>query len=431
MVSENKQEQAAPNIEQVGSEPGTESRTTARAIDSIDQQLDDIRKQAKTPEQQADIQAQREQQYQSTVDQIRQQLGDSVSPGSFDLVRQKLVDEHMDAARRDNEKFDELRETRAALQISEAFGESQEAAAARLEKLKGLMDKEDLATMLETMEQNPDLFSPEGKFLHATNTLAIDNILETGKLSGGLWQKGPSLTNGNSETGLTFNLVWEDLKTQGGLDPEKNPKKLNSGKYFDKKNDFIDYQVKMLREKTPDDVAFAAKKDKLLADADKYYRESWRVNVSEQKFNDDLNSKLYGQLLPQWKKEGLSETDIADRTQEILRRAEVFRKQFTTEPAQDAIDSMYPMTLVMDQAAIPLGNQGEVSELQSTFEVRPDGEVGLDTVKTIFVPAAKIEDARRRFGPKYPGIKIRSSEELEVIRLLKKAGDRGEDRTNQ
>ncbi len=424
-MSENEAEQAAPNIELDRPGPETESRTAADAIGSVDRQLGDIRERVKTPEQIAAVQAERERQYRSAVDQITEQLGDKVSPESFGMVRQKMVDESMDAARRDNERFDELRETRAALQISEAFGESQEAASARLEKLKGIMDRKDLAIMLDTMEQNPDLFSPEGKFLHATNTLAIDNILETGKLSGGLWQKGPSLTDGNSETALTFDLVWEDLKTSGGLDPARNPKRLNSGKYFDKKKDFLDFQIKALRANTPDDGAFAAKRDRLLADADKYYRESWQVSVTEQKFDEDLKSKLYGQLLPQWKKDGLSPQEIGDRTKEVLQRAEIFRKQFTAVPSPEAVDDMYPMTLVLDQAAVDLGDQSEVSELQSTFEVRPDGEVGLEKVGVIFVPAAKIQDARRRFGSRYPAIKIRSSEELEAVRLLKKAGEAG------
>jgi len=422
MIKENKiAKQQVPDAEvaekkvEGGGQELSPARQRKEMFDQIDADLEVISGQDSGQAGVEHVKQRGEQELKESVEKIEKDLGGALGEESLEMMRSKLVDAPADQAELTNEKRNELLEKRAVLQISKLFEEDERAAEERLGRLKEIMDKNDYKTTLEILKTVKDLYETKGKFLHATNSLAQESIMESGKLSGGLWQEGPSFGNGNSDLALTFNLIWEDLKIKGGLAPEKNPKKINSDKYFNKKEGYLNIFLDKLRTESADEEEFEAEKAELLAHAEKNYHEWWDIYKSEDQFDEEFNDKLYGTLIPQWQAEGVPVTEIDRRRDELIKRSEIFKKQYCEKPAEEELENMYQVTLMIKQEDLPV-NQDELSDWQKTFEVRPKGEVDFNKFSTIFVPKDKMEEQRE----KTPDVEIRPTEELEIIRMLGK-----------
>ena len=414
-----KEEQINPeplteNIESPVKMPDALIQSGEMKLQEITQELDDLG----IPEDIIQVQEEKEQEYNTKVSAIEEELG-SLSEETKQTLRENIIDNSVEMSRENKQRFNELLEDKATLNVAGLFDETEKEASERLFKLKEIMGIEDYQISLEILKNNQDLFNIKGKLLHATNSFALEDIAENGVLSGGLRQKGPSFSNGGSESALTFNLIWEDLKTRKGSSLEDNPKKINSDKYFSKKDEFVATKIQELKENSLDEKDFERKKQELTKEADQYYKESWDVYKSEEEFDKDLSDKLY-ESNSEWEKQKLSKEEIETRKNEILKRAEIFKKQLCHRPSEAEINDMCPVTLIVNQEDLPEIHQDELSDLQKTFEVRPGGEVDFNKVSTIFVPFDKINEIRENLKDNYPNIMIRPSEELEIIRVLEK-----------
>lgn len=400
----------------------TDQQKRDTRIQQIDQELAEFSVKAQTEDEINAIQAERDQEYQNKILELETSLGQSLSEETKTQIHQNMVGCGIEAAKKDNERLDKLLQQRAVLQTMELFGESEEEAAKRWDNFKEGIEDEDYKTSLRLLRKNRDLFNAKGKLLHATNSFALNNTLEDGKLSGGLWQQGPSFAIGGTELALSFILTWEDLKIKQGTDLRYNPKKINSDKYFNKKNDVINGFAEVYSGGDP------KKKQQFIAKAEPMYKEQWDVYVTEEKFDKNLKDKLYGGLQEQWRSEGKSESEITTRTEKFLKRAELFRKQICNRPSEDQIDKMFPITLAFKQDNVPeIHHQGELTDVQKIFEVRADEEVNIERVSTIFAPLNNMKEIEALLEKKYPdpetrpNYQIRPSEELEILRMLQKS----------
>ncbi len=307
-----KEEQINPeplteNIESPVKMPDALIQSGEMKLQEITQELDDLG----IPEDIIQVQEEKEQEYNVKVSAIEEELG-SLSEETKQTLRENIIDNSVEMSRENKQRFNELLEDKATLNVAGLFDETEKEASERLFKLKEIMGIEDYQISLEILKNNQDLFNIKGKLLHATNSFALEDIAENGVLSGGLWQKGPSFSNGDSESALTFNLIWEDLKTQKGLSLEDNPKKINSDKYFSKKDEFVATKIQELKENSLDEKDFERKKQELTKEADQYYKESWDVYKSEEEFDKDLSDKLY-ESNSEWEKQKLSKEEIETR----------------------------------------------------------------------------------------------------------------------
>ncbi len=347
------------------------------------------------------------------------ELGDlPLSEENRKALHEKMAREAIDLAHEENKKYDELLEKRATSQVACLFGEDEKSAAERLGRLKEMMGENDYATALNILKSHGELFNRRGKLLHATNSYVVKNMRDMGKLSGGLWQRGVSFSDGDAPIALSFNLLWEDIKTKGGLDPAMNKKKINGDKYrFEsKKDDFVGHILEVERERLSDDDEYNKVKAELLSNVKRQYREDWGRYITVEEFRRQLKDKLYGDLVEKWKRDGLDPAEIKMKERAFLKRAALFKKIMTTPPNEAEQEAMYGVTMAFDKHKLEEQLKDELTPGQSTFEVRSNGEVDFDKIETIFVPASEMNNARDMVKNKK--IEIRPSEELEIIRLL-------------
>lgn len=410
----NQQEAVQSDIEQSNS---TTADKFTQEIDKIDKELETFNDSAGTPEEIQALQKAREGEYEKEMANLE---GIQISEESKKEIYSKMVDSAISQAAQENEKYDELLEKRASAQVANLFKEDESGAMKRLEGLKNTIGEKDYKIALNILKSSQELFDRNGQLLHATNSFALKNMQDLGKISGGLWQKGASFTDGRSDVALSFNLMWEDLKTKGGINPETNLKKINGAKYGGaeaKKDDFVDFLVEKNKSKTAGEAEQEEYRKKITTEADKQYHENWDIYKDNQTFDQEFNGKLYGILIPEWQKAGKNDTEIDVLKNEFIERGKIYKEIITNRPDEKEIEQMFGVTMTMNKDKIS-SNKDELTSGQSEFEVRSIGEVDFDNVEKIFVPQAKIKAARELI--KNQNIEIKASEELEIIRMLEK-----------
>lgn len=394
-----------------------DSDTFIDEINKIDEKLKSFNTKADSPEEIQSIQEEREREYENEISKLD---GINITEETKKEIYNNMVNDVVEQATKENQEYDELLEKRASLQVSKLFNEDKESAVERLDLLRDKIGEKDYKIVLDLLKSNNELFDRKDHLLHATNSFALKNMRDLNKVSGGLWQKGASFTDGGSDIALSFNLMWEDLKTNGGSNPETNIKKINGNKYGnpdEKKDDFVNYLLRKNEAKLETNEEREEERKKMDSAVSKFYKENWDIYKDSETFEKEFNDKLYGELIPQWKEEGKDEEDIEELKEEFIERGETFKKISTNRPPEDEIENMFGATLAINKNKID-ANKEELHSGQAEFEVRSKGEVDFDNVDIIFVPMEKMDQAKELIGDK--NIEIRASEELETIRMLEK-----------
>jgi len=322
----------------------------------IGQALEGFSSRASSPAEIQQIQKQREQDYQLQLHKLEGALGTDLSEESAGMIHQNMVDSTIEQAKKDNERFDDLQ---------------------RLKKVAETLSPDDFIyfeKILGNQEGRTDqLYDLEGKAMHTTPSSAFKKILESGRIvqdihndDTGRDKRGAYLTDADSKEGLTYHTLWDDAKSPAG------DKAFSSAKYFD--------QVKEL--------------------ADHFWstdegREKAIAYVKGKRPDHDIRSK-----------------------DDLTVFFEGMRKGLEIKEGGAAA-----ISLVFEKDELPELSKDGTNELNRNWEQRLYSDSGLDVSKTrtIFVPETKISDIRNMIrGTILEGVEIRPSEELEVIRLLKK-----------
>lgn len=323
----------------------------------IDQALEGFSRRASSSAEIQQIQKQREQDYQLQLKKLEGELGADLSEESAGMIHKNMVDSTIEQAKKDNERFDGLQ---------------------RLKKAAETLSPADLIyfeKVLGNQEGRIDqLYDLEGKVMHTTPGSVFKKILESGRIvqdihndDTGRDKRGAYLTDADSKEGLTYHTLWDDAKSPTG------DKAFSSAKYFDQVKDLADH-FWSTDEGRENAIAYVKGK---------------RPDL-DIKSKDDLTAFFEGM------RKGLK----------------------TKEGGGDA-----GISLVFEKDELPELSKDGTNELNRHWEQRLYSESGLDVSKTrtIFVPETKISDIRNMIrGTILEGVEIRPSEELEVIRLLKK-----------
>jgi len=168
-------------------------------IDKIDTQLEAFNPGVDDPEEIQAIQKERDEEYNKELSKLE---GIDITEETKKEIYNNMVNSVIDQVKNENQQYNELLEKRACIQISELFNEDEKSAEERLEKLKNKVGEKDYKTTLSILKSTDKLFDRKGELLHATNSFAIENMQELNSISGGLWQKGASFTDGDSEIAL-------------------------------------------------------------------------------------------------------------------------------------------------------------------------------------------------------------------------------------
>jgi hypothetical protein len=250
-----------------------------------------------------------------------------------------------------------------------------------LKEAKDLLSKEDfeyVEKLIENKENGVDgLFDLSGKVMHTTPDHAFKKILESGRLlqdihlyGDGEDEKGVYLTDADSEQGLTYHTLWDDAKS-----PNQS-KEFSSAKYFDQVQDLAEY--------------FWSNEES---------RKSAMAYVQER--NPEAKIESQDDLI-----------EFFQNMREVL-------SQGTSSEATG-------VTLIFDKDELPETSKKGTNELNQHWEQRIYTDEGVDVslVQTIFVPENKIPSIREMVrGTSMEDVEIRPSEELEVIRTLKKIAE--------
>jgi hypothetical protein len=245
-----------------------------------------------------------------------------------------------------------------------------------LEKASETLSRDDFLYFEKTLEKG-ELFNPEGRVMHTTNDYNFEKILSTGsirtdgKQEGIYGTKGASFTDGDFEMALTFQTVFDDQNTWS---PDK---KFNSQRYSDKVRDFVGHFWDKKQEET------------------KQYL-----------------SKIGG---------GKNISTIED----AVKIAESFK--FKAKPKEIADDperlsKLFGVTIVYDKEKLPDLTTEGTEGLQKDFELKSyrDGGIPIKDASIVFVPEARMDEIGSLLKKNgLENIKIRPSEELEVIRMAK------------
>lgn len=323
-------------------------------LSQINQELESLNKQASSSEEAPQIQKQREQEYQTKVSELEQGLGTQLDDESKDQIHRSMVDDATEQAQKDNKKFENLQ---------------------RLKKAAETLSPEDFMyfeKILGNQEGRVDqLYDLEGKVMHTTPDSAFKKILESGRILQNVYkensvEQGAYLTDTDSEIGLTFHTLWDDVKSSA------EDKKFSSAKYFDKVDDLADF--------------------------------FWSTKEGQKRATDYFKKR---------------NPDITIRSKDdLITLLKSMRSDVQTKEKEKAIG----ITLVFKKDELPVLSKEGTNELNRYTEQRLYSKEGLDITKTktIFVPEAHISDIQKAvLGTTLEGIDIRPSEELEVIRMVK------------
>ncbi len=330
----------------------------------------------------------------------KQYMEESDAEGSQETLQlfQKKMQAEIDFYKKEFDKFNDLQ---------------------RLETVSNILKPEDFQLyekILGNKEGNTDdLFDSRGKVIHATNSTALDIISDVNTISGGTRQLGPSFSDGDHDIAITFNLVWEKLKTPGGID--KTHKKIDLDEYpqFPSKyNEFVDWAVQRLKNEYGEGEKFEMEKNKLLAKAEKHNEDKSVLHDTEEQYTQELKDMAYGTLKPKWIKDGLSEEEAENKVKEYIENQNHFKNRLKNRPQNEVA---FPVTLAFIKNELPeLVPEGGERE----FELRTEEEIKLDNASTIFVPEKYLNSRLvRKINQVYPNIDIRTEEELEFVRMNK------------
>lgn len=360
---EDKQREAPPQEKEKPTQPQPEkspSELWQERITQIDQELDAFNYEASRPKEIQQIQAQREEEYQTKVTGLEQGLGTQLGDESKDLIHQNMVDSTIEQARRDNEKFDNLQ---------------------RLKKAAEVLSPEDFLYfehILGNQEgKTENLFELAGNAMHTTNDFYFRKMLESGNIKTGANQegmyqsRGASFTDGNFSEAATFQALFDDQNTRSA------DKKFTSEKYSDKAHDFVKYL--------------------------------WDTKGEE--------FKVYLSKISGGKK-----IDNFDDTLKVAESFKFKAKPKEIADDPEKLSQLYGVTIVYDKDKLPelepKQQDGDISEFE-LLSFR-EGGVPLSEASTIFVPKSQIENTRQLLeAHDLPQVEIRPSEELEVIRMVK------------
>ncbi|MCD4762089.1 hypothetical protein K8R32_03985 [bacterium] len=262
-----------------------------------------------------------------------------------------------------------------------------------------------------------NLFDPKGKVIHASNSKALDIMSDSdiNTISGGTRQLGPSFSDGDHDIAITFNLVWEKLKTPGGLD--KTHKKIDLdeySKFVSKYDEFVNWAIDRIKNEYGEGEKFEYEKNKLLEKAKEHYEDKSNLHDSEEQYKEELNGMAYEVLKKGWLKEGFSKEEVDAKVEKYINDQNRFKDRLENRPKNEQI---FPVTLAFEKEDLPeLVPEGGERE----FEVRTEEEIKFDSASTIFVPEKYLnEQVIKKISQDYPGINIKTEEELEFIRMIK------------
>jgi hypothetical protein len=248
-----------------------------------------------------------------------------------------------------------------------------------LQRIAEIVSPEDLAYLEKTLDiregQIGGLFDPSGKYLHSSTETLLAKMVESGDVKEGVSRDDAGetvrkvrLTDADSDMGLTYNAMLDDARSSDGS------KAFSSGKYFDQAEDLAsdfwstdekrEQVIAYIKEKRPD--LTIDSQDDLVA------------------FFEDVKQEL----VDRERQESPGVTIVFDKT------------LFRGFVSQDGVDT-----------------------LNRDWEHRYTHEDGIPAyqLKTIFVPADRMSAVREMLQGTYLEHKdLRSSEELEVVRMLKK-----------
>ena len=355
--SENQQKETKPRETEKPAQlqpEKTASEIRDERMSQINQELESLNHQTSTSENVQQNMGQREQEYQTKVAELEQGLDTQLGAESKNMIHQQMVDSAVEQTQKDKERHDNLQ---------------------RLKKAAETLSPEDFLyfeKILGNQEGRVDqLYDLRGKVLHTTPDSAFKKILESGKILQNLYkddsvEQGAYLTDADSEIGLTFHTLWDDVKSSA------EDKKFSSAKYFDKVDELADF--------------------------------FWSTDEGQKRVADYFKKR---------------NPDISIRSKDDL--AALLRNMRSGMQTKGE-DKATGVTLVFEKDELPELSKEGTNELNRYTEQRLYSKEGLDIakVKTIFVPEAHMSDIRKTIqGTTLDGADIRPSEELEVIRMVK------------
>ncbi|MAG11972.1 MAG: hypothetical protein CMI52_04180 [Parcubacteria group bacterium] len=257
-----------------------------------------------------------------------------------------------------------------------------EVAALRLKDLKRihafsqLLSEDDFLyaeQILGNKEGNLDqLLDLSGKLLHTTPDHVFNQILSAGRIvqdvdhaDSGVVERGVYLTDSDSDLGLAYHVLWDDVKSPGG------EKRLSSSEYHDPVQELSDkfWDSAELREKA--------------------------VEYVQQRGGGTIQTK-----------------------EELLK----FFQNMKNGLSRNVMPSAKGVTFVFNKDSLPPLSSDGTNPLNVNWEKRLYSEDGIDLseVTAIFVPESQIDDIGARVaGTILEGVEVRSSEELEFQRLVR------------
>lgn len=329
-------------------------------LTQINHDLSDFNQRATEPEEIQQIKESRQREYESKMSELEQGLGIQLGAESKDMIHQNMVDEVVEQAQRDNERFDNLQ---------------------RLKKAAETLSPEDFLyfeKILGNQEGRVDqLYDLGDKAFHTTNDFNFRKMLESGGIRTGVEQegmygsRGASFTDGDFPETATFQTLYEDQNTHS------TDKKFNSQNYGDKAKNFVRYFWDNKQEET------------------RQYLGKISGGKKIETFEDALK--------------------IAEGF-----KFKAKPKELENDP--EALSKLYGVTVVFEKDKLPNLTKEGTEGLQKDFELRSyqQGGVPLSEASTVFVPEAQIENMKRTLQEHgLDHIQIRPSEELEVIRMVK------------
>lgn len=310
------------------------------------------------------VQLQRQEAFDAKKSGLEQGLDIRLTNETTDQIREHMVDEVVDRDKKDRERVQNLQ---------------------RLQRAAEMLSSNDFRTLEEVLGNREgridQLFDPQGKAMHTTNSESFEKILASGTLRTGTGgdgiqrTQGASFVDGDFSEVATFQGLYDDINSKG------SQKALNSEKYGAKAEGFVSY--------------------------------FWK--------QDEKGAREYFSRL------GKQEGKPVETLDDALALAGEIKKRIAPLPEGGA---MHGVTIVYDKKVLPELSKDRLVGLQKQFELRSErpGGVPLAEASAVLVPRANIEETRRKLAEQGLGhIDVRPSEDMEARRILSIA----ETRTNE